>query len=410
MKCSTAFNEYETESILGEGGAGIVYKAKDLSGKTFAVKILRPQSKTSEKFKRFKNELNFGFKNEHSHVIKVLEYGEVEYKGDPTSFYVMPYFPETLRGLIEKGISSDKALEYYSHILDGVEAAHLQDVWHRDMKPENILYDPESDSLIVADFGIAHFSQEQLYTVVETKKSDKLANFQYAAPEQREKGEQVDFRADIYSLGLILNEMFTGKVPQGTDFMTIEKTSSNYTYLDGIVDSMIKQNPEDRPQSIDEIKQILIGRKNDFISRQRLNKLKKEVVPNYKVENQFVTNPPKIKSIDYRDGRLIIKLDKPVTVDWVDVFQNVNFRHASPAHAVPRNYYIRGNEVSISSREDETQSYIDHFKRYLTYTLEDYTKLKIQENERRKAKERQDLEKRIQDEEQRKRVLKNIKF
>lgn len=77
-------------------------------------------------------------------------------------------------------------------------------MWHRDLKPENILHDPIENRLVVSDFGIAHFTAELMHTLVETKLAERLANFHYAAPEQRRPGGLVDHRADIYALGLIL--------------------------------------------------------------------------------------------------------------------------------------------------------------------------------------------------------------
>src|SRR3972149_4359299 len=118
----------------------------------------------------------------------------------------MPLFDSSLRPLMRAGLPQDTVLRYFSQILDGTEAAHLHNVAHRDLKPENILFENAAARLVVADFGIARFQEEELYTAVETKASDRLANFQYAAPEQRLRGAEVDYRADIYSLGLLLNE------------------------------------------------------------------------------------------------------------------------------------------------------------------------------------------------------------
>ena len=89
---------------------------------------------------------------------------------------------------MKEGLKKDHILPLFSQLLNGVEAAHLRKVIHRDLKPENILYDPRGNRVIVADFGIAQFQEEELYTAVETKAEDRLANFQYAAPEQRKRG------------------------------------------------------------------------------------------------------------------------------------------------------------------------------------------------------------------------------
>src|SRR5262249_34440454 len=145
---------------------------------------------------------------------------------------------------------------------------------HRDLKPENILHDTKSDQLVVADFGIARFGEEELYTLVETAHNSRLANLQYAAPEQRNRGAAVDQKTDIKVLVVMLNEMFMQDIPQGTNYKTIASVAPEYAYLDDMVASMLEQFPANRPESIDHIKQQLIGRKNDFIMRQQINQLR----------------------------------------------------------------------------------------------------------------------------------------
>ena len=122
----------------------------------------------------------------------------------------------------------------------------------------------------MVDFGIARFTEEALFTAVETRAQDRLANFLYAAPEQRVRGRDVGPVADIYALGLILNEMFTGEVPQGSGHKRIGDVAPQYGYLDTSVDRMIRQSPAERPGSIAEIKRELIARGNEFVSQQKL--------------------------------------------------------------------------------------------------------------------------------------------
>src|SRR3981081_1724934 len=112
--------------------------------------------------------------------------------------------------MMNVGVVPLEVLPLFVKILDGVEAAHLQGVIHRDLKPENILVDSKGAHPAIADFGIASFTEDLLVTSVETAPTQRLANFQYAAPEQRLGGRTVRDTADIYALGLILNEMFTG--------------------------------------------------------------------------------------------------------------------------------------------------------------------------------------------------------
>jgi serine/threonine protein kinase len=113
------------------------------------------------------------------------------------------------------GLSSKQVLLLFSQVLDGVEAAYRSRVVHRDLKPENVLYETEANRVLMADFGIADFEEDELLTAVASKHADRLASIAYAVPEQRVRNQQADHRADIYALGLMLNEMFTGHVLQG---------------------------------------------------------------------------------------------------------------------------------------------------------------------------------------------------
>ena len=252
------FDVYDVGKVIGEGGAGLVYEVTNAGGDPFALKCLAPERITAERLKRFKNEIAFCQKQDHPNIIKVVDTGATLIKNVKCPFYVMHRYSGTLRTRM-RDIRPDDALRAFSQILDGVEAAHLADVWHRDLKPENVLWNERDGRLVVADFGIAHFEEEELYTAVETKAAARMANFLYSAPEQRMRGAPVDRRADIFSLGLILSELFTKEVPQGAGFKRISDTHAAYGYIDDLVDSMIQQNPTNRPPTIETIKKDLIG-------------------------------------------------------------------------------------------------------------------------------------------------------
>src|SRR4030043_581398 len=197
----TTFSVYVAKEIIGQGGSGRIFRALDEADNPWAIKLLDPQKLSKEGVKRFKNELTFCSNNKHPNVLTVVDHGifvEDNKLGISSPFYVMPVYSCSLRRLINDGIPKDKVLPYFSNILDGIEAAHLQRITHRDLKPENILCDETKNNLVIADFGIAQFEEEELFTAVETKDSERLANFQYAAPEQRGRGQRVDHRADIY--------------------------------------------------------------------------------------------------------------------------------------------------------------------------------------------------------------------
>jgi serine/threonine protein kinase len=195
---NTTGETYSVEGIEGEGGTSTVFRVVDSEGKRWGLKCLKPDQATTSRAKRFLNELNFCLKSSHRNVVRVLDHGFVLRGEKKYPFYVMPLYPSTLRKVLKQGVPPVKAMHYFSEILDGVEAAHLQNVWHRDLKPENVLHDPASDMLVVSDFGIAQFMVEAMHTSVETKPHERLANFQYAAPEQRTGGVSSSIRDPIY--------------------------------------------------------------------------------------------------------------------------------------------------------------------------------------------------------------------
>ncbi|MBA3845721.1 MAG: serine/threonine protein kinase [Planctomycetes bacterium] len=227
----STFQAYSLQKQLGQGGVGTVWEATDDAGAKWAIKILRTEV-PKEKRKRFKNEILFSQNSPHRNIVKVVDHGVSADGAFP--FYVMPIYQSSLRELMPKVSDAEKRLAYISQLLDGVEAAHLQAVVHRDLKPENVLYEERGDRIVIADFGIADFGEAELYTLIETKPNERLANFLYAAPEQRRRGEIVDQRCDIYALGLIIHEWFTGDVPQGIGFKTIGEGTPSCRWLAGV--------------------------------------------------------------------------------------------------------------------------------------------------------------------------------
>jgi serine/threonine protein kinase len=405
----TTFTSYHTTEIIGEGGSGRIYKVTDDSKNIYAIKLLDPEKATKEKVKRFKNELQFCFKNQHKNIVTVIDHGVFKDGKKSSPFYVMPFYSGSLRQLLNSGIISNKVLPYFAQILDGVEAAHLQMVVHRDLKPENVLYDSTADRLLIADFGIARFEEDDLFTAIETKDTTRLANFQYASPEQRGRGLEVDNRADIYALGLILNEMFTGEVPYGTGYKTIGSVIQEYEYLDGLVSEMLRQTPSERPASIEAIKAELIGRKNEFVTKQRISALKQTVVTESDLDDPLVLDPPRLVNFDYDRGTLILILNKPVNHKWVWALQNMG-SYSSLMGKDPGAFSISGDRATIHARESEIQAIVDHFKNWLPVANRRYEE-KIRTEIREAAEiERKKIQQEIEERERRQRILKNIKI
>ena len=405
----TTFTRYTGTDIIGEGGAGRVYRATDDDENVYAIKLLDSAKANREKMKRFKNEVEFSRRNQHQNIITVIADGIVIDGKKRSPFYVMPLYKGSLRTLLATGIPTDKILFYFAQLLDGVEAAHLQRVIHRDLKPENVLFDETQERLVIADFGIARFEEEALYTDVETSPNTRLANFQYAAPEQRSRGADVDLRADIYALGLILNEMFTGKVPHGTGYKTIGSVAPDYGYLDEIITMMLHQAAGERPASIEMVKQQLIGRKQEFITRQRISQLKQTVVPVTDLDDPLITDPPRLVNFDYQQGTLILYLQQPVNAKWINSLHNMG-TYTSLMYAGPERFSFAGYIARISARESDVQQIINYFKAWLPNANRVYEETVRREKQEAEEQQRKQLQKEIEEEERRQRILAKVRI
>jgi serine/threonine protein kinase len=399
----TAFETYTIGGQLGCGGAGIVYSATDSDGIVHAIKVLSRDRATRNALKRFKNEIHFCSKDVQKNVIRVTDQGLTERK-EP--FYVMPRYSGSLRKVMQRRIEPAKVLPFFGQMLDGVQAAHLLGVCHRDLKPENVLHDEVSGVFVIADFGIARFQEEDLLTAVETRNDERLANFVYAAPEQRVRNRDVSTAADVYALGLILNEMFTAEVPQGAGYRHISAVAQDFSYLDGIVEQMIQQNPAGRPASIDLIKDQLIASGNHFIAQQKLDQLKKQVIPETAVDDPFITNPIRIERVaDYRGGRLVFELSAPPPPNWIMAFHNLGY-YAAAMGSEPGSFAIRGTTASVGiTSEEAAQRVVNHAKDYVDRANAAYRDMVVREQQVQLAQQREALRRRIEEEERRARVL-----
>ena len=355
----------------------------DEEGRAFALKALHKGSTVQRR--RFRNEIAFCSKNTSSHIIGVSDHGFTQAGQEKCPFYVMPVYGGTLRELMTDELSPDAALPYFSQILDGVEAAHLHGIVHRDLKPENVLYDPSSKTLVVADFGVAQFTEEDLYTAVETKAQERLANFMYAAPEQRARGREISARADIYALGLILNEMFTREVLQGTGHKKIGSVAPTYAYLNGLVEWMVRQSPDERPSSIAEIKRELIARGSEFVSQQRLSQLKGTVVSESEAENLIADDPVRPVAVDYGASKLLMfELNRIPPAQWVQTFLGLR-QYGAVMGCEPRSFRFEGKRAVVSVARDDLalmQTVANHFKNYVQSANQQYS-VDLSESQRR---------------------------
>jgi serine/threonine-protein kinase len=205
-------NRYRLIELIGEGGMALVYKAEcSLLCRTVAIKILRPQYASDVDFvERFRREARAAASLSHPNVLNIYDVGQDE----GIDYIVMEYVPgENLKNIIrrEAPFSVKKALEITRQIAEALHHAHQRNIIHRDIKPHNILVTPEGQ-IKVTDFGIARaISGASL-----TQAGEVLGSVQYSSPEQA-KGGIVGPQSDLYSLGCVLYELLTGRVPFSGD-------------------------------------------------------------------------------------------------------------------------------------------------------------------------------------------------
>lgn len=350
----TAFDEYTLVNQIGSGGNGRVFAANNSDGEVCAIKFVEKDS-SKQKLKRFKNEINFCEHHKHKNIVPVLDRGQAFLDGKDFAFYVMPQYADTLRDKIRSGIPEDKALDIFIGLLDGLKYAHEHDTIHRDIKPENIMFAKDSFEPVICDFGIAHFSEDDLITMVETKATDRMANFQYAAPEQRKRGGNICFQTDIYALALILNEMFTGEIPQAVDHKKIEDVNSNYKYLDDLFDQLYRQKPEDRLYP-----EVLILSELKALAEQYQRETEKErlqAIINDVIEPENFD--PSIQNIEFKNGCLIFTFDAVLPSDWFQILKNGDYNHSCIMGYETYTLSENGkNQISLPIRGSENQDTI----------------------------------------------------
>ena len=205
---STFANRYQIIEELGKGGMGKVYRALDKKlNEEVALKLVKPEIASDEKtVERFRNELRLARKISHRNVGRMHEL--MEYMG--VHYITMEYIPgQDLQSLIRQTgkLTAETAVSIAKDVCEGLAEAHRLDVVHRDLKPGNILIDKQGDAKIL-DFGIARSLTSKGFTGTRMM----IGTPEYMSPEQVDD-EDIDHRSDIYSLGVILYEMLTGRVP-----------------------------------------------------------------------------------------------------------------------------------------------------------------------------------------------------
>jgi serine/threonine protein kinase len=268
LQPGTRLGSYEVTSLLGSGGMGEVYRAKDLKlGRDVAVKVLREElASDPERLRRFEQEARSASALNHPNIITIHDIG----KHEATPYIAMEYVEgKTLREMLAEGpLPTKKLLQLATQIAEGLAKAHAAGIVHRDLKPENLMV--TSDGYVkILDFGLAKLipqagadSEAATITKEGTIAGAVMGTASYMSPEQA-KGRPVDFRSDQFSFGAIVYEMITGKrafqresivqtlsaIIEQEPESIVGIQSATPTHLRIIVERCLAKNPEGRYDS-----------------------------------------------------------------------------------------------------------------------------------------------------------------
>ncbi len=248
-----AFPNLEVTELIGRGGMGFVFKARQPHLDRFvALKLLPDKLAKDPQFaERFNREGKVLARLNHPNIVSVYDFGRT----DDFYFLMMEYVDGVnLRQAMRAGrFSPPEALSVVPTICEALQYAHEQGILHRDIKPENILLDTRGN-VKIADFGIAKLvGEDTMGNVTLTNTGSALGTPHYMAPEQLENPSEVDHRADIYSLGVVLYEMLTGELPIGRFEAPSSKTPVGKG-VDDVVFRALEKNRERRQSSAGEFK------------------------------------------------------------------------------------------------------------------------------------------------------------
>ncbi len=259
------FPQFEILSFIGKGGMGAVYKGRQPALDRFiALKVLPSAVANDPGFaERFNREARALARLNHPNIVTVYDFGEVAQPSGqspigqmppPLHYLLMEFVDGTNLREIERAgtLSPEQALAIVPQICDALQFAHNEGIVHRDIKPENLLLDRKG-RLKITDFGIAKILGLSPDKTSLTGAKDVMGTPHYMAPEQIEKPQTVDHRADIYSLGVVFYEMLTGELPLGK-FAPPSKKVRVDVRLDEVVLHTLEKEPERRYQNASQVK------------------------------------------------------------------------------------------------------------------------------------------------------------
>ncbi|MEW4527397.1 protein kinase [Maioricimonas sp. JC845] len=264
---ATAFPGLDVLELIGHGGMGAVYKARQKKlDRLVALKIIRPESAVDPAFaERFTREAMTLARLNHPHIVAIHDFGEVDYDPgtgnaagesgrQPLFYFVMEYVDgANVHDLIRQGqVPPQQALAIIAQICEALQYAHDEGIVHRDIKPENVLVDRRG-RVKIADFGLARLIASSPENFTLTATHQVMGTPRYMAPEQMAGSHHVDHRADLYALGVVMYEMLTGELPIGRFEPPSRKVPVD-TRLDEVVHRALASDPQQRYQQASQIR------------------------------------------------------------------------------------------------------------------------------------------------------------
>ncbi len=246
------FPDLEILELIGQGGMGVVYKARQKRlDRLVALKILSPKVSRDPAFaQRFVREAKTLARLNHPHIVAVYDFGQSD-----DLFYLLMEYVEGVnlhQLMAEQKLSPKEALAIVPQICEALQYAHDMGVVHRDIKPGNILLDT-AGHVKIADFGVAKLTGVTPVDVTLTASGVVMGTVHYMAPEQTEHPQQVDHRADIYSLGVVFYQLLTGELPLGRFAPPSQKAQIDVR-LDEVVLKTLEKEPQRRYQHARDVK------------------------------------------------------------------------------------------------------------------------------------------------------------
>ena len=246
--------QFQIKDELGRGGMAVVYKGYQPSlDRWVAIKTLPTESAGNrDMVSRFHREAEAMVALNHTNIVQIIDKGE-----EGGLYYFAMEFVDgpSLQDLLkQEQMSMDLLFDVACQVCDGLEYAHRKGIVHRDMNPGNVLYEQATGLAKIADFGIARLTKKPEEMITLTATNVGMGTMNYMAPEQKTDAASVDHRADIYSVGVMIYEMFTGKLPMGRFKMPTQLNPQLPRKLDEIVTKCLDANPEDRYDDIGQLK------------------------------------------------------------------------------------------------------------------------------------------------------------